>query len=265
MRVIDTVKKAVLDWPSLYYQGNYEDSEFEVLHHYFIVLGNGIEWAHTKNPKQGGYLTHDSYYKRNGEYVRRYDKPYGKEVTKDISHLFGQKLYDVILKEEYEKHNFTSSIDVWEEDIHKYSDDIYYKRQQRFLKERLVEAGLKAERYPYPNFSKRYSCFWKPECAYIQDDWRDAARGHLTHWLEYFNDPQRHVTYSHCHVTERNIREFKEWITKRYPEKSLTEVAVEYGIPNFQGATIEELSKVRWDKTLSKTLLFLEETLKRLA
>lgn len=94
MRVIDTVNKHLTAYPSLYLRKTWEESKFEILHHMFVVLGNGVEWAHTKDPHKGGYLTDPQSYKSGGEWKRKYDLPYGKETFKLNPKLFTEEIYE---------------------------------------------------------------------------------------------------------------------------------------------------------------------------
>ncbi len=92
MKVIDTVKKSFFTYPTLYLSKNFDSIKFSVMEHMFIVLGNGIEWAKTKNLNQGGYLLEPHYHNRK----RVYDTPYGKDIIDiDITqYLQADKIYE---------------------------------------------------------------------------------------------------------------------------------------------------------------------------
>src|SRR6218665_343241 len=89
MTVNDTVVKSVKSYPSLYLAKTFEESKFLVLHHYFCVLGNGIEWARNDNIHYG-YLTNQQYRKVNDEWECVPDLPYG-EARETINPRFFQE------------------------------------------------------------------------------------------------------------------------------------------------------------------------------
>ena len=94
MKVIDTVNRCITQYPSLYLKANWEESKFAVLHQFFVVLGNGIEWAHTKDKKKAGYLTSPIHYKKNGEWERKYDLPYGKVKFELDPRFFKERCFE---------------------------------------------------------------------------------------------------------------------------------------------------------------------------
>ena len=90
MKILDSVNESITQYPKLYLTKNYEHSKFLVLNHMFIVLGNGYEWAVTKNPKHGGYLTDE------WEQKRTYNTPYGKKKCNvDITKFFTEDVYEL--------------------------------------------------------------------------------------------------------------------------------------------------------------------------
>ena len=93
MKLEDHIKTSIAKYPGLYLHENYEASRLAVLNQIFLVLGNGMEWAHTRTVKTGGYMvSNPRYYKRNGDYIRAYDKPYGVEkyTGYDINRMFNE-------------------------------------------------------------------------------------------------------------------------------------------------------------------------------
>jgi hypothetical protein len=178
MKLIDSVKKAIFSYPSIFLCGNFEDSMFNVLHHYFVVLGNGMAWANPKNPANGGYLTKERLVKKHGEWVRRPDADYGTQTfQKDIDDLFWEKRYVVVLKLKPLK-----TIIVQQSELPKYANNKSYLIQNERVEN------------PYPNFTK-HNVFREDAARYIKADWREAALGHFSYWLEYFADDERVKNY----------------------------------------------------------------------
>lgn len=55
MRLVDKVYKSINEYPRLFWTGNFEESRILVLHHLFLVLGNGYAWT------EDGYLIDSEY------------------------------------------------------------------------------------------------------------------------------------------------------------------------------------------------------------
>ena len=275
MKVTDCVNQSINIHPSLYMVDNYEKSTFEVLHHYFIVLGNGIEWADTYNPKTGGYLTHPVYQESGGERVRTEDKPYGEEKCElDSRPFFKEDLfYFGKIDQENSSAHFMSR---------ELSGNVVFESELRELKKKYKICGSSADyvkgfhthhslltkahssrNNPYPNFSKRYSCFWEIEPNLIQEDWRLAGVDHLKYWQKYFNDEERVKGYHYY----KNPKSLKEFVTNHYqPEKHpdwIQAVRENYEFPEFDGTNFEEFASLRWEKELKKTKEFISETIER--
>jgi len=279
MKVIDHVNKAINSYPGLYMLRNYEESTFAVLHHCFIVLGNGTEWAETDDPKTGGYLTSPQYRKVKEEWIRIKDKPYGEEKCELDPRAFKEKIYyfekidkkrsgvDVLIGEsEGFKIVFESELEDLKKkfkvcDGHKdYNPDVH--THSYFL----VGENENDKKNPYPNFQKKYSPFWEIEPQLIQEDWRVAGLDHLKYWQTYFNDEERVKGYHYY----KHPESLKEYIIKHYkdnPEKHpnwIQDVRDGYEIQEFDGANFEEFETIRWEKELKKTKDFLLETIERL-
>lgn len=204
MTIIDTVNQSLTKYPSLYVKDTWEDTKFDVLHHYFIILGNGIEWAYTKNPKHGGYLTDPSHYKKNGEWERKYDLPYGKEKFELNPLFFNEEIYDVYKNERRDTgFNFPDLKSrkqfppLFQSELNKILGKYVeaYSRTQQIYEYVIVPCKdhdtSTARKDPYPNFQKQYSCFWEIEPELIKEDWRLEGIKHLEYWQEYFNDAER--------------------------------------------------------------------------
>ena len=278
MKVVDHVNQAINTYPSLYMLDNYENSTFAVLHHCLIVLGNGIEWADTGNPKTGGYLVQPRYRKLHDDWMRIKDKPYGKEKCELDPRAFKEKTF------------YFEEIDTDRSDtlflIGKSNFKTVFESDLKELKEKykVCESHVDyvpgfhthwyfpinlydARKNPYPNFQKKYSCFWEIEPGLIQEDWRVAGIEHLKFWQEYFNDPKRVKGY----YRYKNLKELKKYIIEYYRDKPdkhpnwIQDVRDGYEIQEFDGENFEEFTSIRWDKELKNTKEFLSETLRRIS
>jgi len=279
MKVIDHINQAINNYPSLYIYDTYEDSAFAVLHHCFIVLGNGIEWAYTGDPKTEGYLVQPRHRRLHDDWVRIKDKPYGKEKCELDPRTFKEKIYyfeEIDTEHSREGWVFGKSGEfkvVFEsalEDLKKKykvcndSGEYIPGVHTHFYHPTRTE-GLKRTD-PYPNFQKKYSCFWEIEPELIQEDWLLAGLEHLRYWQAYFNDEERVKGY----YRYKDRRSLKEYIIKYYkdnPEKHpnwIQDVRDGYEIQEFDGENFEVFATIRWEKELKDTKDFLSETIERL-
>lgn len=301
MKVVDSVKKSFLLYPSLYARKTFDDVKFDVLHHELVVLGNGIEWAHTKDPNKGGYLVEPKSRKYRGEWERIYDQPYGKfKVDIDIEPYLENEIYQL---REIDHERTKESLKEWApfinvdniskksyhiSEVRDYHGRVFDNKKQTLFTE--AEFGklppntlLPGEKYntsckyflrwiekeeshnrinPYPNFQKEYSCFWEPGFEFAQDDWKEAGYEHMLYWRDYFNDENRIKTYSHY----PNAKELKQYIEKYHigEGKTIKQVGKDYEFPEFDGKNYKEMSDARWEKDLKETKRFIKETLNRL-
>lgn len=249
MNWIDTVNSAIQRYPTLYLKKSWEDSEFAVAHHFFIVLGNGCEWAKTKDPKKGGYLTEEKKYRKGEDWFRKIDPPYYKEpkinlhkdtfnmkVVKyqicEISHDFSEKSgyieesrYSEGKRVKLSKRLYTKEeLSDLQNSVGKifiidgYRADIKYNKKKHgdyiLSAEPICQNWIISDREnPYPNFQKDYSPFWEDGVKFIQPDWRNAAIKHLKFWKTWFSDESNHKKYSYCpENTERGT--LKDYIIK---------------------------------------------------
>ncbi len=279
MKVKDCVNQRINEFPSLYMVDNYEKSTFEVLHHYFIVLGNGIEWADTGDPKTGGYLIHPVNQESGDEWVRIKDRPYGeKKCELDPRPFFKEDLfYFGEIDKETSMDDFMSR---------KPSEKVVFRSELKELskKYKICESSadyiesvhthciLKTGRCsamdnPYPNFSKRYSCFWEISPELIQEDWRLAGIDHLKYWQVYFDDEERVKGYSYY----KNPKSLKKFVIDKYknqPERYpdwIRAVRVAYEFREFDGEDFEEFASLRWEKNLKDVKEFISETIERIS
>ena len=280
MKVIDHVNRAINSYPTLYMYDTYEDSKFAVMHHCYFVLGNGMEWANTGNPKTGGYMVSPQYKKVRDEWVRKKDKPYGREKCELDPIAFKEKVFyfEEINKEASKRHGMAvitgaQSISVFESDLvdlkkkfkvcdkeDEYIPDFHthYYFEARSNGKGMVD--------PYPYFEKTHSPFWEIEPELIQEDWRIAGVEQLKFWQEYFNDEERVKSYHYY----KNPDSLEVYIIKYYKNKPdihpnwIQDVRDGYEVPEFDGENFEELADIRWQKDLKKTKEFISETLERI-
>lgn len=282
MKVIDHVNQAINNYPSLFIYDTYEDSAFAVLHHCFIVLGNGIKWAYTGDPKTGGYLVHPKHRRLHDDWVRIKDKPYGKEKCELDPRAFKEKIYYF---DEIDTDKSKSGIML----IAKPCDDInvVFESQLDALKKKFKVCNDKgdyipgvhthfysstgpkggARTNPYPNFQKNYSCFWEIEPQLIQEDWLIAGLDHLKYWQAYFNDDERIKGYYRYKDHHKSLKEYILKYYKDNPEKHpnwIQDVRDGYEIQEFDGENFEVFATIKWEKELKETKDFLAETIERL-
>lgn len=185
MKLMDSVKRSIWEYPVVFLCDNLEDSIFNVLHHNFLVLGNGMYWARTVSPENGGYLLSETPVENNGGQLP--DPDYGAvKFSKDINPLFRERQYAVLLgtfpiKKEIVPQNKLKR----------------YENKKHFL------IDNKRTPEPYPYFEKRLSVLWEESVQFMQDDWRQAAIRHLGHWLRYFEDEEKSQSFLHKNRYDR--------------------------------------------------------------
>ncbi len=279
MKVKDCVNQSINEYPSLYMADNYEKSTFGVLHHYFIVLGNGIEWADTGDPKTGGYLIHPVNQESDGKWVRIKDRPYGeKKCELDQRPFFKEDLFyfgeidkeisssGFISRKPCEKVVFKSELKELSKKykICEFSTDYIESVHTHCI---LKIGRCSATDNPYPKFSKRYSCFWEISPELIQEDWRLAGIDHLKYWQVYFADEERVKRYSHYN-NPKSLKKFVIYQHKNQPEKYpdwIQAVRDAYEFPKFDGENFEEFASLRWEKDLKAIKEFISETIERIS
>jgi len=106
MKLKDHVEASITEYPSLYARSTYQESKLAVYDHLFLCIGTGYEWANTKDPKQGGYLTYPV--------KKGYNIPYGRETfsNKDLHRFFDKSEIYVSVREN--KESFTEAKIIWE-------------------------------------------------------------------------------------------------------------------------------------------------------
>lgn len=253
----DTVNESISKYPTLYLKDTWEASEFAVAHHFFIVLGNGLEWAETKDPSKGGYLTSPKSYKRDGEWKRKIDPPYRKRsYLRYNPEIFNPKVkkyqvgqidheYSLVIKRIEMTRNRRSrcgSSKLLTEDelsilngfkvLILNGNDVYLTRYNKdkhkdyqYVAEEIDQEDISLQRGdgasgPYPNFQKTYSCFWEIEPELIKPDWKEAGLRHLKYWQEWFANEDNYKKYIYCPDNPRNQKgdKLSDSIKKWHPE-----------------------------------------------
>ncbi|MGD9157691.1 MAG: hypothetical protein PVG39_04750 [Desulfobacteraceae bacterium] len=252
--------EAVNNYPLLFYYNTYEASKLAVLHHAFLVLGNGMEWAYTQDKSKGGYVVDPKYTydKTKDEYHRKFDPDYGTIVVKLDERLWKEDIYALTGPSAREE--------IFESDAKPYFSMPHVRKEGEHPKPEHTHYIYKITREskvnPYPNFSKEFSKYWNIEPDMIQDDWRAEMIAQLKHWQTYFDDPERYKEYIYYkHVNAKNM---KDWIEST--GKTIEEVRSPdgYGFKDFNGSNYEALAEFARTRDIIKARDFIKETLQRM-
>lgn len=169
MKIKDYIAKSILQYPGLYKAKNYEESKLQVLNQIFFTLGNGLEFAQTEHPGQGGYIIEPEYVENNhGDWIRLNDEPYGKRTSKPLP----KNLFDSESESNYPFHpySFCDEIGLLSEILreeHFLQDD--WMAELVYLCKRTLEFFNDPEQYKYDcyypsegNLNKEV--YWFSEC-----------------------------------------------------------------------------------------------------
>lgn len=212
MKLKDHVLLSVFNYPSLYLCATYEESRLLVLHHLFLINGNGVEWATTKDPSKGGYLVHPEYYKYRGEWTRKIDKPYGREKFEmEWEDLLGYGITEHLDLSKYEEMNERAG------GLTEMLIKIHNEANQKEL-----ESGdwlRNTNRKPYDFYDKGWPFYdverGTQKLEYIKPDWREGAV-EIKQWaLKYYLDKERYHKSKDYENGKTVASQFKEYIEKR--------------------------------------------------
>ena len=265
MKVNDYISKHIQEYPSLYKDVDYEKSKLKVLNQVFFVIGNGIEFADTEVPEQGGYAIEPKYKrdKKSDEWIRIKDKPYGKEKCKPLT----QEYFDDII------YSITSLEKPKEIKITKTPYDTYVryrfkKSDSDIRKPILVEQNSTYDFRPYP-FSKNYSlaCNVYYNNLFLQDDWMIELIGLCKRALQFYTNETEYInctSYPSEHRIKYDYNHFqKTFETGGIKELNRLQKLWGYTVKD-ECPTLEEI-KIRqtevFDKHLKEQLQFLNEFL----
>lgn len=259
MKLKDYVLQNIYNYPTLFLAETYEESRLLVLHQCFLVLGNGVEWAHTKNLSNGGYIVYPKYRKFNDDWVRVYDKQYGKEKFDfDFNDLIG--------------HGITEFLEPYDHDYHeKRSPEL--KKIINESKQKSILNGKffnKIESAPYP-FSAEHWPFQEIKSGAVKlsdlkPDWREGMVDIFNWALEFFTDTQKYCADEYFTPPGSGFKESiekseysKNWkkILNAYEvEKECADVQ-EFDFENF-AAIISEKNRLKYVSDLEDALNFLK-------
>jgi hypothetical protein len=203
MKIKDFISKSIQEYPLLYKDVDYEKSKLKVLDQLFFVSGNGMEWADTKNPNEGGYLCKPKFKfdKKSNTWVKLKDKPYGKERYKKIPNDYFQHCVFYA-----SGHPFVTMRTDNKNVVLRYKSC-----DTEPLPPRLILAESKHPFNPYP-FDERKLAWALEKSQFIQPDWLQEFIYLCNFTLKYFNDESQYVNHSHYpkqwqsgHAIESNL------------------------------------------------------------
>lgn len=269
MKIKDYISKTIQKYPLLYKDVDYEKSKLKVLCNIFFTNGNGLEIADTENTKEGGYIVEPKYKrdKETGDWIRKKDKPYGKEKYRSIpGGYFESTVYYITLRE--------SPI----ETIHKkekYASDAIYLRYDKKLDDESRRPELrKAENLnpfsPYP-FTRGSSiaCDVLYDGVFLQEDWMQELIILCKRTLEYFNDENQYKNNSY-YPTENKIKQDLNYFKYEFSQegvKGVIDLRKIWGyeekedLPDY--TEVEGKKKSDWEKFHKEKLEFLTEFLSK--
>ena len=268
MKIADYISKIIQEYPTLFKDVDYEKSKLKVLDHIFFTNGNGLELAKTENPKDGGYAVEDKMKKdkATGEWVRVYDKPYGKVKYKPLPKdyfdtvIYYVHSYEPPIRTIYKKNKYTA-------------DDVYYVYSKEIDNTRgpdFYRAESTGHFHPYP-FSKGYSivCDVFYDDVFLQDDWMEELVLLCKRTLEYFTDENQHKVdtyYPTKHQIQYDIKMFEDAL-KDGGKKGLKSLLKTWGykpsetVPSYK--EVENIRVDQWEKYKKDKIEFLNSFLKK--
>lgn len=188
MTVHNYIVDSLINLPSLYKDVDWEKSKMKILNHVFLVIGNGVEIAISKNGSQG-YFTKPNFYKKGETHIRKLDKNYNnKSNLKLPKNFFDRKVYYVSCT--YEKLGSRDKYWIQSEDNH--NEDFH----QKYLLPKPVEANSTYDFQPYPisEYSAVIKCV--KNNVFLQDDWKQAGIDLCHHVIDYYESGKwRNNTY----------------------------------------------------------------------
>lgn len=269
MKVADFISKSIQEYPSLYKDVNYEKSKMKVLDHVFFTIGNGMKIAEPADGEAGGYVVSPKY-KRDritDEWVRRKDKPYGKEKYKKLpSDYFDSVVYYV--------YGSDRPLDTIVRKDDSYSDSVYLRFPKRSEEKNREPRLYKAESIgpfsPYP-FSKGYSiaCAVFYNDLFLQEDWMYELISLCERTLIYFNNPEEYkenVYFPSENKINKDLRYFQDRFEKD-GMKGVTDLRKTWGyaskeeVPDY--TEIENRKSESWKKFHKSQIDFLVKFLKK--
>lgn len=210
MKISDFYIKKIQEYPTLYKDVDFEKSILKMLNQIFFTIGNGLELAETENLADGGYVVESKYKKdkKTDEWVRVYDKPYGKEKFKKIPNGY----FDSVVL-------YVSSCNQPLEIIkRKDGGRIYFRyckeANNPFNTPKLCRAESFEAFSPYPICkTSSLACDILYNDLFLQDDWLKELVVLCKRTLEYYTDINQYKTHT-FYPTEtkinKKVREFEK-------------------------------------------------------
>lgn len=188
MKIKDFISKSIQEYPLLYKDVNYEKSKLKVLDQLFFVSGNGMGWADTEKPEEGGYLCQSKFKfdKKSDTWIKLKDKPYGKEKYKKIPNDYFEHCVFYV-----SGNPFVTMRKGKKEVLLRYK-----LRDVEMLPPRLIIAESKHSFKPYP-FDERKLAWALDKSQFIQPDWLQEFIYLCNFTLNYFNDENQYVNHYH--------------------------------------------------------------------
>jgi hypothetical protein len=222
MKLKDYILLSVYNFPGLYLCETYEESRILVLNQLFLVNGNGMEWAKTKNPAKGGYLVSPKFYKKNGERLRKLDSPYGYEKFDiDWLDLMGYGITDEIVPTKIEL-----------ERIKIKSKKIDFDWDRTFKNKNWI--GETYDRNPYPHYDKGWPFYdvqnGNQKLEFIQPDWLEGMIEIKLWALNFYKNKEKYHNDFYYGSTERSVEECRKHIKNNTSHKDWKSVLNAYEI-----------------------------------
>jgi len=216
MKLENYIKNSLQEYPLLYKCGTYEESRIHVLGHLFLTNGNGIDWAHTENVEDGGYMTVGRYKSEKYDHERKFDKPYNKR-QRDIK--LPDDYFDTILLRFMSEYKYIETLSKKNGDIQlkiKQKKDSRMSDALRYMKKFLVENSQDSPYSPYP-VSDGYAAItdiMSGRQKFIQDDWMQGAIEIAQYSLDFYKDKKNKHSYDFERSFNRETRHFEDTFKK---------------------------------------------------
>lgn len=285
MKLEDYVKQSIVAYPILYLDKTYELSRLKVLNQIFLVLGNGMEWAWTKDPSKGGYMVDPVVKKVKGEWIRQHDLPYGKATfnSPNFQRYFEEPLIEILKVDHSQEWGFYDwySKPVWKgffsdipesfkgkcvTDSYYFSKGKYYLVQEKstldltqylntadpeyVLKNRLHSLNYSLKPYP---FCTKYWPIDEIDIQLIKPDWRQGIIDIFEYALAYY----QRALYGSEEMCEIWKREGFDSIITKYADKGVDVLLEEYGmtyqnLPEFLGIDLKTVNAQEYGEIMKK-------------
>lgn len=254
MKLDHHIIQAVREYPTLYKATTWEFSKLLVLHHLFLVNGNGYSW-------HDGYLTtaYDEDFRSYGaEIARRLPKGF---FTKRVHKLKPWKKKDAEMWLGFEE--IVESLDLTEDmikDLNAHTKRIkknLVKRGNRYYEKQYQDCAAPGSRYditPYPicQFAKLVTM---PDD--VRPDWLEGAHIIADYAIDYFTDESKYQSHYQYPNEKRISVTTSDWARKE-KEGRFKECVIDIwgALP---GETPEEYCNRKWPPFVAEQLKYLND------